>query len=124
MERQPQFQKQSKVSFLFLIVIRRIPLLTEDFLKQQSSMPIFVFHIPWTVAKDGVREYFGQFDIVRRCSLPFDRETGFHKGLCWVEFSSAEAVSNALQNGTHITEGVKLLVQINEHPNRRIADNS
>ncbi|KAG6932806.1 SRA stem-loop interacting RNA binding protein, partial [Chelydra serpentina] len=42
--------------------------------------------------------------------LPFDKETGFHKGFCWVGFSSEEALCNALQKESHSLEGVKLQV--------------
>uniref|UniRef100_A0A674M911 SRA stem-loop interacting RNA binding protein n=1 Tax=Takifugu rubripes TaxID=31033 RepID=A0A674M911_TAKRU len=62
---------------------------------------VFVSKVPWTVA-DELREYFGQFGSVKKCLLPFDKETGFHKGL-----------NNALQKEPHLLEGSKLQVQRN-----------
>ncbi|MBN3294893.1 SLIRP protein, partial [Amia calva] len=60
-----------------------------------------------------VREYFTQFGQVRKCLLPFDKETGFHKGYCWVGFTSEDGLQNALQKDPHLVEGSKLQVQRN-----------
>ncbi|XP_018583029.2 SRA stem-loop-interacting RNA-binding protein, mitochondrial [Scleropages formosus] len=77
---------------------------------------LFVTKIPWTVASREMREYFGQFGPVRSCILPFDRETGFHKGFCWIGFNSEEGLLNALQKDSHIIEGTKLNVARNKDP--------
>ncbi|XP_061783903.1 SRA stem-loop-interacting RNA-binding protein, mitochondrial-like [Nerophis lumbriciformis] len=77
---------------------------------------VFVAKIPWTVATREMKEYFGQFGPVKNCTMPFDRETGFHKGFCWVGFSSEEGMNNALQKEPHIIEGSKLQVQKNQRP--------
>lgn len=45
-----------------------------------------------------------------RVSVPFDKETGFHRGMGWIHFSSEE-LHNALQHGSHVIDGVKLHVQ-------------
>ncbi|XP_047200657.1 SRA stem-loop-interacting RNA-binding protein, mitochondrial isoform X2 [Girardinichthys multiradiatus] len=63
-----------------------------------------------------MKEYFGQFGPVKRCLLPFDRETGFHRGFCWVGFFTEEGLNNALQKDPHILEGAKLQVQRNRRP--------
>ncbi|CAJ1074183.1 SRA stem-loop-interacting RNA-binding protein%2C mitochondrial [Xyrichtys novacula] len=60
-----------------------------------------------------MREYFGQFGQVKRCLIPFDKDTGFHKGYCWVGFSTEDGLNNALQKDPHILEGTKLQVQMN-----------
>ncbi|CAM5151805.1 unnamed protein product [Natator depressus] len=72
---------------------------------------LFVSHIHWTLATRELRNYFAQFGTVRKCMLPFDKETGFHKGFCWVGFSSEEGLHNALQKESHILEGAKLQVR-------------
>uniref|UniRef100_A0A1A8R164 SRA stem-loop interacting RNA binding protein n=2 Tax=Nothobranchius TaxID=28779 RepID=A0A1A8R164_9TELE len=77
---------------------------------------VFVSKIPWTVAGKEMKEYFGQFGTVKRCLLPFDRETGFHRGFCWVGFSTEEGLCNALEKDPHILEGSKLQVQRNRRP--------
>ncbi|XP_049755439.1 SRA stem-loop-interacting RNA-binding protein, mitochondrial [Elephas maximus indicus] len=78
----------------------------------RKSRPIaFVRDIPWTAASHELREHFGQFGRVRRCTLPFDRETGFHKGIAWIVFSSSEELQNALQQENHTIDGVKVQVQ-------------
>ncbi|XP_067099649.1 SRA stem-loop-interacting RNA-binding protein, mitochondrial [Osmerus mordax] len=74
---------------------------------------VFVSKIPWTVASKEMREYFGQFGQVKRCFLPFDRQTGFHKGVCWVGYASEDGQLNALQKEPHVLEGSKLQVQMN-----------
>uniref|UniRef100_A0A673ZZ79 SRA stem-loop interacting RNA binding protein n=1 Tax=Salmo trutta TaxID=8032 RepID=A0A673ZZ79_SALTR len=63
---------------------------------------VFVSKIPWTIASKDMKEYFGQFGHVKKCLLPFDKETGFHKGL-----------HNALQKDQHMLEGATLQVQRN-----------
>nr|XP_020471365.1 SRA stem-loop-interacting RNA-binding protein, mitochondrial-like [Monopterus albus] len=62
-----------------------------------------------------MKEYFGQFGSVKKCVLPFDKETGFHKGYCWVRFTTEEGLNNALQKDPHILEGAKLQVQRKRH---------
>uniref|UniRef100_A0A8C6W8H9 SRA stem-loop interacting RNA binding protein n=1 Tax=Nannospalax galili TaxID=1026970 RepID=A0A8C6W8H9_NANGA len=58
----------------------------------------FIRRIPWTAASSEC-ERWGR-----------DRETGFHKGIGWVQFSSQEELQNALQQENHIIDGVKLQV--------------
>ncbi|KAM6968902.1 SRA stem-loop-interacting RNA-binding protein, mitochondrial [Tautogolabrus adspersus] len=77
---------------------------------------VFVSKVPWTIASKEMKEYFGQFGQVKRCLLPFDKETGFHRGFCWIGFSSEEGLNNALQKDPHTLEGTKLQVQRNRHP--------
>ncbi|XP_057679346.1 SRA stem-loop-interacting RNA-binding protein, mitochondrial [Corythoichthys intestinalis] len=74
---------------------------------------VFVSKLPWTVASKEMREYFGQFGQVKWCRLPFDKETGFHRGFGWVGFNSEEGLNNVLQKEPHILEGAKLQVQKN-----------
>ncbi|XP_034783734.1 SRA stem-loop-interacting RNA-binding protein, mitochondrial-like [Acipenser ruthenus] len=74
---------------------------------------VFVSKIPWTMASKEVKEYFGQFGHVKKCLLPFDKDTGFHKGFCRIGFSSEEGLQNALQKDAHTVEGAKLQVQRN-----------
>ena len=50
----------------------------------------FVRKIPWMVASSELREHFAQFGHVQKCTVPFDKETGFHKGMSWIHFSSEE----------------------------------
>ncbi|XP_003472503.1 SRA stem-loop-interacting RNA-binding protein, mitochondrial [Cavia porcellus] len=72
----------------------------------------FVRKIPWTAASNELREYFAQFGHIRKCTVPFDRRTGFHRGLGWVQFSSEEELQNAIQYENHIIDGVKVHVQV------------
>ncbi|XP_004681717.1 PREDICTED: SRA stem-loop-interacting RNA-binding protein, mitochondrial [Condylura cristata] len=71
----------------------------------------FVRRIPWTANAIELREHFAQFGHVRKCSLPFDKDTGFHRGMGWIQFSSEEELHNALQQENHVIDGVKLHVQ-------------
>ncbi|XP_074852807.1 SRA stem-loop-interacting RNA-binding protein, mitochondrial [Carettochelys insculpta] len=72
---------------------------------------IFVYRVHWTLAPKDIREYFSQFGTIRRCTLPFDKNTGFHKGFCFVGFTSEEGLNNALQKESHVIDGFKLQVQ-------------
>ncbi|XP_069494016.1 SRA stem-loop-interacting RNA-binding protein, mitochondrial [Ambystoma mexicanum] len=73
----------------------------------------FVTRVPWTLASKEIKEYFSQFGVVKKCLVPFDKETGFHRGFGWVRFASEEGLQNALLKESHIIEGSKLQVQQN-----------
>ncbi|XP_067311843.1 SRA stem-loop-interacting RNA-binding protein, mitochondrial [Pseudorasbora parva] len=77
---------------------------------------VFVSKVPWTIATKEIKEYFGQFGQVKKCLLPFDKETGFHRGFCWIGFTTEEGLQNALQKDPHLIEGAKLQVQKNRKP--------
>uniref|UniRef100_UPI0037E980E4 SRA stem-loop-interacting RNA-binding protein, mitochondrial n=1 Tax=Semicossyphus pulcher TaxID=241346 RepID=UPI0037E980E4 len=77
---------------------------------------IFVSKVPWTIATREMREYFGQLGTVKKCMLPFDKETGFHRGFCRIAFTTEEGQNNALQKEPHMLEGAKLHVQRNRQP--------
>ncbi|XP_035598165.2 SRA stem-loop-interacting RNA-binding protein, mitochondrial-like isoform X1 [Oncorhynchus keta] len=60
-----------------------------------------------------MKDYFGQFGQVMKCLVPFDKETGFHRGFCWIGYTSEEGLNNALQKDPHVLEGSTLQVQRN-----------
>ncbi|EDL81655.1 rCG20695, isoform CRA_c [Rattus norvegicus] len=73
-------------------------------LRSRTGRPIaFIRKIPWTAASSELREHFAQFG--------HDKETGFHRGMGWVQFSSQEELQNALQEEHHIIDGVEIHVQ-------------
>ncbi|XP_035598164.1 SRA stem-loop-interacting RNA-binding protein, mitochondrial-like isoform X2 [Oncorhynchus keta] len=74
---------------------------------------VFVSEIPWTLASKEMKDYFGQFGQVMKCLVPFDKETGFHRGFCWIGYTSEEGLNNALQKDPHVLEGSTLQVQRN-----------
>ncbi|XP_053880904.1 SRA stem-loop-interacting RNA-binding protein, mitochondrial [Malaclemys terrapin pileata] len=82
----------------------------------QRLFELYIARVPWTLATKDLKDYFAQFGTIRKCLLPFDKETGFHKGVCWIGYSSEEGLRNVLQKESHILEGVKLQVQ--EHKPR------
>ncbi|XP_072546359.1 SRA stem-loop-interacting RNA-binding protein, mitochondrial [Salminus brasiliensis] len=82
----------------------------------RKGFEVFVSKVPWTAATKEIREYFMQFGHVKKCLLPFNRETGFHKGFCWVAFSTQEGLEKTLQTDSHIIDGTKLYVQWNRKP--------
>ncbi|XP_061424142.1 SRA stem-loop-interacting RNA-binding protein, mitochondrial [Lethenteron reissneri] len=77
------------------------------------AMELFVTRLPWMVANREVKEYFSQFGAIKKCYLPFNKDTGFHKGTCWISFISENSFRNALQREEHVIEGVKLDVRVN-----------
>ncbi|XP_047651536.1 SRA stem-loop-interacting RNA-binding protein, mitochondrial [Phacochoerus africanus] len=81
-------------------------------LRANVGRPVaFVRKIPWTAASNELREHFAQFGHIRKCIVPFDKETGFHRGMGWIQFSSEEELHNVLQQENHVIDGVKLHVQ-------------
>ncbi|GAB1297676.1 SRA stem-loop-interacting RNA-binding protein, mitochondrial [Apodemus speciosus] len=97
-------------SFSFKMAASAVKGLTA--LRSGTRRPIaFIRKIPWTAASSELREHFAQFGHVRRCTVPFDKETGFHRGMGWVQFSSQEELQNAVQQEHHIIDGVKIHVQ-------------
>ncbi|XP_064782972.1 SRA stem-loop-interacting RNA-binding protein, mitochondrial-like [Oncorhynchus masou masou] len=74
---------------------------------------VFVSKIPWTLASKEMKDYFGQFGQVKKCLVPFDKETGFHRDFCWISYTSEEGLNNALQKDPHVLEGSTLQVQRN-----------
>lgn len=68
------------------------------------------------LVSEEIKEYFGQFGQVKKCLLVFDKDTGFHRGFCWIGYSSEEGLQNALQKDPHIMEGSRLQVQKNRRP--------
>ncbi|KAM6462186.1 SRA stem-loop-interacting RNA-binding protein, mitochondrial isoform 1-T1 [Liasis olivaceus] len=74
---------------------------------------VFVRRIPWNVEENELREYFAQFGPVKKCILPFNVETGFHKGFGWIGFATEEGRSNALLKD-HIFDGRQLEVKRQE----------
>ncbi|KAM7367507.1 hypothetical protein PAMP_013799 [Pampus punctatissimus] len=77
---------------------------------QKKLFEIFVSKIPWTLARKEMKQYFGQFGQLKKCYFPFDTETGFHKGYCWIRFVTEEGLNNALEKDNHVVEGTELLV--------------
>lgn len=45
------------------------------------------------------------------CVLHQDKETGFHRGFCWIGFTTEEGLNNALQKDPHVLEGAKVKVK-------------
>ncbi|XP_067388841.1 SRA stem-loop-interacting RNA-binding protein, mitochondrial [Emydura macquarii macquarii] len=75
---------------------------------------LFVGRIPWFLGNEEVKGYFAQFGRIRRCWMPFNKETGFHKGFSLIGFSSKEGLDNALQKSSHIIEGVQIHVSLQQ----------
>nr|XP_023849626.1 SRA stem-loop-interacting RNA-binding protein, mitochondrial [Salvelinus alpinus] len=80
----------------------------------KKAYEVFVSKIPWTVASSKHIFFIGgQFGQVKKCLVPFDKETGFHRGFCWIGYTSEEGLNNALQKDPHVLEGSTLQVQRN-----------
>ncbi|XP_070971582.1 SRA stem-loop-interacting RNA-binding protein, mitochondrial [Oncorhynchus clarkii lewisi] len=62
---------------------------------------VFVSKIPWTLASKQ------------------DKETGFHRGFCWIGYTSEEGLNNALRKDPHVLEGSTLQVQRNRKQTKR-----
>ncbi|XP_004862803.1 SRA stem-loop-interacting RNA-binding protein, mitochondrial-like [Heterocephalus glaber] len=89
-------------------VVRGALALCTNFTRQVA----FVQKIPWTATADELRKHFPHFGHITKCILPFDKETGLHKGMCWIYFSSEEALQNAVQHENHVVDGVKVHIQV------------
>ncbi|KAI1897269.1 hypothetical protein AGOR_G00081570 [Albula goreensis] len=82
----------------------------------KKAFEIFVSKIPWTLASREVKEYFAQFGQIKKCILPFDKETGFHRGFCRIGYITEEGLHNALQREAHVIEGSRLEVKQDKRP--------
>ncbi|XP_069772134.1 SRA stem-loop-interacting RNA-binding protein, mitochondrial [Narcine bancroftii] len=91
----------------------RGPAMAATLASSRKLFEVFVARVPWTLSSKEIKEYFGQFGSVKKCLLPFDKEIGFHKGFCWVGFTTEEGLQNVLQKEVHIIEDSKLQVQRN-----------
>ncbi len=58
---------------------------------------LYVGNLPFNVAENEVRELFTQVGTVREVYLPIDRDTGQARGFGFVEMSSNEEASKAVQ---------------------------
>lgn len=64
---------------------------------------------PWTVASSELREHLYNWAMYKS-ALSLTKQTGFHRGRGWIQFSSKE-LHNALQQEIHITGWSKAPVQ-------------
>ncbi|XP_034015860.1 SRA stem-loop-interacting RNA-binding protein, mitochondrial-like [Thalassophryne amazonica] len=79
----------------------------------KKAFELFVNRVPWTLSANELKTYFGQFGVVKKCILPVDQNTGFHKGFCWIMFKTEQDLFSALEKDRHVVEGNTLLVQRN-----------
>lgn len=72
--------------------------------RSAPSNTLFIGNVSFNATNDVVSEIFSEHGTVTRVSLPTDRETGTPKGFGYVEFSSVEEATAALEslNGTDI----------------------
>ncbi|XP_057593766.1 SRA stem-loop-interacting RNA-binding protein, mitochondrial-like [Hippopotamus amphibius kiboko] len=100
----------SSAMFLYILLVQLAASAARAAMALQTNIarPVaFVRKIPWTATSSELREHFAQFGLVRKCTV---KETGFHRGMGWIQFSSEE-LHNALQQENHVIGGVKLHVQ-------------
>ncbi|XP_020342655.1 SRA stem-loop-interacting RNA-binding protein, mitochondrial [Oncorhynchus kisutch] len=74
---------------------------------------IWGLHVKEMATIEEMKDYFGQFGQVKKCLVPFDKETGFHRGFCWIGHTSEEGLNNARQKDPHVLEGSTLQVERN-----------
>ncbi|KAF2270483.1 RNA-binding domain-containing protein, partial [Lojkania enalia] len=72
--------------------------------RSPPSNTLFIGNISFDATNDMVGEAFQEFGTITRVSLPTDRETGNPKGFGYVDFSTVEEATAALEalNGTDI----------------------
>ncbi len=51
-------------------------------------MAIYVGNLSFQATEEDVREVFGEYGIVKRVSLPMDRETGKKRGFAFVDLDT------------------------------------
>ncbi|XP_006824831.1 SRA stem-loop-interacting RNA-binding protein, mitochondrial-like [Saccoglossus kowalevskii] len=79
--------------------------------QQIQSLKVYIGRVPWTVSQKELKDYFSQYGLVKRATLPFDRETGFHKRFGFIEFQSEEGYNNTIQRPYHVIEGTRVFVR-------------
>lgn len=71
---------------------------------------IFVNGVPSTATKEELEAHFGQFGATTDVYMPANRETGQHKGICFVTYESSEGSQLALSQPGHTIHGVQVTV--------------
>lgn len=67
------------------------------FLFMEMFMSIYIGNLPYQVTEDAVSEVFAEYGTVKRVQLPTDRETGRMRGFGFIEMSSEEEESAAIE---------------------------
>ncbi|XP_040189288.1 SRA stem-loop-interacting RNA-binding protein, mitochondrial [Rana temporaria] len=80
---------------------------------------IYMSRIPFTAGSRELRQHFGQFGPVVRCTVQLNRKTGFHAGFGWVGFAKEDSVVRVLNQEDHIVEGYKIDVQLHDRQKKR-----
>jgi len=60
-------------------------------------MSVFVGNLPYEVSQEDLKEVFKEYGTVKSVRLPMDRETGKARGFAFVEMSSDEEESKAIE---------------------------
>ena len=60
-------------------------------------MSIYVGNVPYTVTKEDLSDVFTEYGTVKRVHLPTDRETGRMRGFGFVEMSTEEEETTAIE---------------------------
>lgn len=73
---------------------------------------VFVQGIGGNVTMDGVQEHFAQFGTWTDIYMPKGSFPAGHKGMCFITFTSADAVQQVLSSGPHIIQGQAVNVDL------------
>jgi RNA recognition motif-containing protein len=63
----------------------------------EMFMSIYIGNLPYQVTEDAVSEVFAEYGTVKRVQLPTDRETGRMRGFGFIEMSSDEEETAAIE---------------------------
>ena len=61
-------------------------------------MSIYVGNLSFDAEVEAVQHLFSEYGVVRKCSLPLDRDTGRKRGFAFVEMSSEAEETKAIDD--------------------------
>ncbi|CAK9303364.1 unnamed protein product [Gordionus sp. m RMFG-2023] len=83
-------------------------------MQSQNMFKVFVAHVPWTISKKELKEYFSKFGDIVYSQVLFNKTTGKSKNFGFIRFADSNGYNNAISS-EHILENQKLNVYPAHH---------
>lgn len=80
---------------------------------QRSSLELFIKKISWVTGAKELSDHFSQFGKIRSITLPFDLQTGLHRGFAFVSFESMDFYEKIKKFGkNHVIDGEEVICSL------------
>jgi len=91
---------------MFLSLVLRSP-----FRGISNANRLIIRGLPWDYGKAELKHYFERFGDVRNTRVVYDYETGFNKGIGFVEFQTEASTRAATSHKVHLMDDMQVIVQ-------------